>query len=445
MIEATLLARPSTARSGMAPPSVLLPRILLALGLAVLAILGPFGKDAAAQNMKIAAIVNSDAVTEFDIAARTRLVAGTSGLPYNASTRARLRPQILRSLIDERLQLQEARRLGIQVSDAAVKGAVANIERQNRIPAGTLLRRLKGGGIDTNTFLEQMRAGLAWVEAVRRRLGPAVSVSDDQIDAEMVRLRANAGKPEYLLAEIVLAVDSPGEDQAVRKRASQLMAEIRRGASFSAIAQEFSETASASSGGNIGWVTESLLSPEMASAVRRGGKGRLIGPIRSGNGYTIALIRDRRVVGGANAKKRPPRVRLAQIALPLAKDAPADTVAETERVLREASADANNCAAMGRLARRLSSPAAVDLGWRETRSLDKKIRDAIAPLQVNQGSAPIRQPDGMLVLMICERDDGGVGASRAEVAERLQRQRIDRLAQRYLRDLRRSAFIDIKG
>ena len=351
---------------------------------------------------------------------------------------------MLRSLIDERLQLQEAARLGIQVSDEAVEGAVRGIEQQNRIPAGTLLRRLRGAGISTETFLEQMRAGLAWVEAVRRRLGANAQVSEDQIDAELARLQANAGKPEYLLAEIVLAVDAPSEDQAVRRRASQLMAEVRRGARFSGIASEFSEAASASAGGDIGWVTESLLAPQVSDAVRGAGKGRLVGPIRTANGYSIILVRDRRVVGGGATQNRPPRVRLAQIALPLARNADADTVAETRRVLSEAAEGAADCAAMERFARTLDSPAPVDLGWREPAQLDRELRNAVSPLGVNQASQPLRVGESMLILMVCEKDAGGPGFSRIEVADRLQRERIDRLAQRYLRDLRRSAFIDIK-
>ena len=161
------------------------------------------------------AVVNDEVISAQDLNERLQLVTLTSGITDSEQARARLAPQVLRSLIEETLQLQEAERLGITVEDAEIQQALANIAERNRMTVETMQRFFEQNGIDLATLLEQVRAQIAWVKVVNRQIVPRVTVTVDQLEMAVEDARRNEGEPEYLLSEIVLPVDSPAQAQTV--------------------------------------------------------------------------------------------------------------------------------------------------------------------------------------------------------------------------------------
>lgn len=411
----------------------------LLAGLVAVAVAAP----AAAQDLSVAAVVNDDAISVLDLENRMRLVVGTSRLPNNASTRQRLQGQVLQNLIDERLQLQEARRLNATVTEEEVQSAISQIEAQNNIPAGTLLSRLRRAGIPEDTLLDRLRAQIAWIKVVRARLGSDLRITEQQVDAELARLRANAGKPEYLIATLFLAVDNPSQDSQVRAQAERLRREIRGGADFTAIAREFSDSATAVGGGDLGWIPATQLEPAMESAVRGSRPGQIVGPVRTATGYHLIQVRGRRIAPEVPAA--PATVSVAELFLPLPSNPSQDAIGEAERILRESSEDMQDCRDVARLAQQLRSPRPADLGTFPVGREPQRVRQAISGLAENQPSGIVRSGDGVSVFMVCNRTAStGEAAARSAVRERLTRERIDQLAQRYLQDLRRTSFIDIR-
>ena len=91
-------------------------RSIGAVSIAWLLLLSPITKTAAQDVLRIAAIVNDEIVSGYDVEQRIQLIVVSSRLPDNSETRRRLRNRVLRSLVDERLQLQEANRLNVKVS-----------------------------------------------------------------------------------------------------------------------------------------------------------------------------------------------------------------------------------------------------------------------------------------------------------------------------------------
>src|SRR5690606_19209578 len=124
--------------------------LLLAVLLAVLGLGQPASAQegqGGGQTLRIVAVVNDDIVTEFDVAMRMQLIIRSSGLPDTMETRNRLASQVLRQLIDERLQMQEAARRGVQVTPDEMARALAQIERENNIPEGQLENAARQVGI----------------------------------------------------------------------------------------------------------------------------------------------------------------------------------------------------------------------------------------------------------------------------------------------------------
>src|SRR5882672_9152789 len=131
-------------------------RLLLAL--AVLPALLTVGVAVSAQETRIAAVVNDEVISIADLAARIRLVFASSNIPDTPETRQRVTRQVVRILIDEKLEMQEAKRLNITVSDDEAAKAFTNIEAQNKLPKGGLDAMLSARGIPRSTLIDQLTA-----------------------------------------------------------------------------------------------------------------------------------------------------------------------------------------------------------------------------------------------------------------------------------------------
>jgi len=185
---ALLLAQPAASRAVTPPPSP------------------------TAQAMRIVAVVNGDVVSNADVDNRTRLFALSTGLPMTQDVLDRLKQQITRQLIDEKLRMQEAQRRHIVIADKSIADAIHDIETRNNLPAGALRQKLNAGGAGYRTLIDQIRTQLGWTQVLREQLGDQIKVTDAEV-AEQQRLQAQmVGKPEYRVGEIFIPVNDPAAD-----------------------------------------------------------------------------------------------------------------------------------------------------------------------------------------------------------------------------------------
>ncbi len=264
---------------------VLLPLILL-----------PAGRASGQESIGIAAVVNNEAISIPDLVARIDVAIVASRLRASEDLRRQLAPQVLRSLVDERLKVQEAERFGVTVTDAEMANARRSVEQRNGIAAGELDEFLQRQGLNVATVTDQLRAEILWSKLVRGRLGAAVSVGEGEIDEALAQLEANRGRPEFRVAEIFLAVESREQENEVRAAAESLFEQLKAGAKFDQIASQFSQSATAAVGGDIGWVLEGELPGEIEAVLARMQPGRIAPPVRTFDGYSIVLLIDRRTV-----------------------------------------------------------------------------------------------------------------------------------------------------
>lgn len=397
-----------------------------------------YGQDV----LRIAAVVNDDVISVYDLTARTRLAIVSSGLEDTPEIQRRLAPQVLRSLIDEKLQLQEARRLNITISKDEIAEAIGRIEQENKVSAGSFDDFLVRSGIELSTVVSQIRAGIAWAKVIGREMGPAVQIGPDEIDETLARMEARQDLSQNHVLEIFFAVDSPDQEEDIQRMAERLIEQVRKGASFTALAQQFSQSATAAVSGDMGWIQQGQLGDELDAVLNEMQPGEVSEPIRTVSGYHILMLADRRAT--MTIDEEDTIVSLQEVFLSVAPDAGPDNLASMIDLANIIHETVSGCEDMKAVRAEIGE---ASLGLPDkvaVRDLAPKLRKVALSLELNQPSKPVILDNGVLVIMVCERDEPTGLPSREEIEESLTRQRVDMLAQRYMRDLRRAAFLDLR-
>ena len=157
----------------------------------------------------IAAIVNDQIISSYDLEQRVRLVMVSSGIPNTPDNVARIRGQVLRALVDEYLQRQEAQRLNISVTQEEMDAALARIAQRSNMTIEQIEKFLQEGGVSRSALEAQIRSDIAWNRVVQQQFGGLVTVGQNEVDEVLRRLEEEADQPRYLVSEILITFDGP--------------------------------------------------------------------------------------------------------------------------------------------------------------------------------------------------------------------------------------------
>ena len=406
------------------------------------ALVASMAVPAGAQDVqRIAAVVNEEVISIFDVQQRTQIVISSSGLPNTAETQRRIAPQVLRGLIDEALQTQESERLNVRVSQREIDDAITRIEQTNNIPAGRFEDFLRRRGVSVEAAISQIRANISWQKLLSRTVVPTIEIGDEDIDAVIARIEATRGVEEYRVGEILLPIDNPSEAGEIRDLANRLVQQIRRGADFRAVARQFSKSATAATGGDVGWIQPGELENVIDQAITGLEVGDVSEPLDTTDGIQIVTVSDRRTNAAPDEAAR--IVRLRQMLLLLDSDAPQAEVDATLDRARTLTAEVSGCVNFAALAEENGTPQPSEPAQFQLNDLNPQLRELASSLPIGEASAPLRQPAGVQIVMVCERQQN-LGPDREQIRQTLLRERVDMLSRRYLRDLRRAAFVDLR-
>jgi peptidyl-prolyl cis-trans isomerase SurA len=401
-------------------------------------------QQASAQDsQRIVAIVNDEIISGFDLSSRIDLIILSSQLPKTAEVRKRIQAQVLRGLIDDKLRLQEARRLKLNVNEQEFLRAVQRIEKNNRMKPGGMTDLLKQNNIDRVTFNTQIEARLLWQKIVRRQVRGSVNISAGAIDKAIARMSANKGKPEFLVSEIYIPFEPGKPLDQTRQLGERLYKQIGQGANFEALARAFSQSATAAGGGSLGWIREDQMDKELSEVLVKMSRGTVSKPIKGLDGFYILVVRDRRVSAGL--PQADVSVDLQQVFLDLPKGARKETETAQLALAKTVAGSAESCGKLEKLGKELGSSRSGKLNNIKLSNLPANIRGAVEKLKPGQASQPIKAGGGIVVLMMCaRRGDLGDEQVRKNVEFLLLQERASLVARRMLRDLRRAAFVDIR-
>ena len=393
---------------------------------------------------KPTAIVNGDIITRTDVEQRLALIlAANANAQLPAEEVERLRTQILRNLIDEVLQIQEAKGNKIDVTRQEVNESYERVARNFKRTPEQMGAYLKEIGSSETSLKRQIEGELAWNRLLRRRIQPFVNVGQEEVQGIISRLNAAKGATEVRVGEIFLAA-TPETSGEVSANLRRIMQQIQQGGSFTAYARQFSEASTAAVGGDLGWVRPEQLPDTLAATARDLGVGQLAGPIQVPGGFSVLFMIDKRQV--LTADPRDAVLALRQLSVSFPPGTTREAASEKATQFAAATRGIAGCGSAQKVAEQLGAEM-VDNDQVKIRDLPAQLQDMMIALQVGQASPPFGSPsEGVRVLVVCGRDDPQVaeGPNPETIMAQLEEQRVNMRARRYLRDLRRDAVVDYR-
>ncbi|NBS23543.1 MAG: peptidylprolyl isomerase [Altererythrobacter sp.] len=389
------------------------------------------------------AIVNGHVITGTDIDQRVALVVSASNNQLSEEELARLRMQVLRNLIDETLQIQAARSQEIEVTQAEVTDRYNTLAVQNfGQETGAMDEYLISIGSSPASLKRQIEGELAWSNLLRRNIAPFVNVSEEEVNELLKRMEESRGTEEFRLAEIFLAA-TPENRNAVLENGQQITQQLRQGGSFQGYARQFSQASTAATGGDLGWLRlAQLRSTQLEAIVNEMQPGQLVGPVEIPGGFWIVYLVDKRQV--LMADPRDAVLSLKQISISFEPGISEELAAQQVQAFSTGVQNMRGCGDADAVAGSLGASVVTNDQIR-ARSLPEQLQNIVLNLQVGQPTPPFGSiEEGVRVLMLCGRDDPEVvgGPSFDDMMNQLEDERVNKRAQRYLRDLRNDAYID---
>jgi peptidyl-prolyl cis-trans isomerase SurA len=392
---------------------------------------------------KATAIVNGFIVTDTDVDHRLNLVLAANGQAVSAQEKDQLRLQVLRNLIDETLEIQEAKSNDITVPSADIDQTFARVAGQFKQTPQQFADFLKVKGSSVGSMKRQIEGELAWQRVLGRKVEPFVNVGDDEVKGVIARLNASKGAKEYHVGEIFLSA-TPATDEQVHANVERIFDQLKKGGSFVAYARQYSEASTAAVGGDLGWVRAEQLPQSIGQALGEMQAGQISPPIPVPGGYSLIELSDTRQV--LTADPRDALLSLKQMTLTFPAGTTKDTASSRVAGFAEATQKMAGCGAAKDVAARFNADV-VENDDIKIRDLPPVLQQQISSMSIGQSTTPFGSvEEGVRVLVLCGRDDPeeAHAPSFDAVYNQMQQERIDLRARRYLRDLRRDAVIEYR-
>ncbi|WP_020184218.1 MULTISPECIES: peptidylprolyl isomerase [Methylotenera] len=397
---------------------------------------------------RIIAIVDQGVITEQELDNRIKSVSaqlekqGTPLPPQEV-----LEKQILERLIVDSLQLQLAAQTGLKVDDTMLDKTIERIATQNKMDVPEFKDALEKDGITMRQFREDIRNEITISRLRERDVDNKLTVSDGEID-NYLTTQANRGddQDEFEISHILVRTpeDSTPEDlNKARAKTDEILKELADGKDFAQVSASFSDTPNALEGGQMGWKSGTQLPALFLEVLKPMQVGEVSKPIRSGNGFHILKLTNRR--GGASSlvidqtHARHILIKLTEVVSEKDGKQKMDTIKERldngvkfEEMARQYSEDgsANN---------------GGDLGWVNPGDTVPQFEKTMNELGIGEISEPIRSPFGWHIIQVLERrkQDMSKEAARLKARQEIRARKSEEAYQDWVRELRDRAFVEL--
>jgi peptidyl-prolyl cis-trans isomerase SurA len=406
----------------------------------------------------IAAMVNDESISDYEVRQRVALYLATSGLLNQKLTEqqmTRIRGQILDTLEAEKVQLQEARKKKITVSPVEVDKRINGMMEENHFSITQLRTTLNAAGASEDALRAQITASIAWQKAVQDEYGDRVNVTPEMIDTEMARYADGASRTHYHVMEIFVPVDNPEQEAKVKKDVEEIVNQLHQNAPFPMVARQFSQHPTAASGGDMGWVHEGQLAPELNAALQKMEINAISAPIRSTGGYYVLGLRERQEGLGTKISTAPTgpvgptgTLPLARLLFPVNPRAPKAELDQIMGVATQIGERYGDCETLEKMHDKMPGSVFMKLGDTKLADLSPQIQKALSTTHPGEAATPFSSEAGIELIARCDKKmvekTAYVMPTRQQVEDQLFQNQISALARRYLRDLKRDSNIQVR-
>lgn len=397
---------------------------------------------------RVAAIVNTGVVLKSEM---TRLIKdikqqsalNNQSLPSDKT----LRTQIMDKLINTELLLQIGERMGVRISDAQLDQTINNIARENNLSLEQFRQTIIDTSGDYETYREDIRNEIITNEVKRSNVGRRIFVSPQEVENLLGLMKEQTNNNvEYHLGHILIAFpDDPNQEQITteKKRATQVIELLNNGSDFTKIAIASSGDENALKGGDMGWKGINEMPTLFSELVDGKDKGSVLGPIRTGLGFSIVKILDIRgkeIVEIEEVESRhiliKPSVIMSEV----------KAEATLQRFLDQIAAGEADFA---ELAKEFSEgPTSVrggDLGWSDPKNYDPAFGKALAGLKIDEYSKPFRSSFGWHITQLTGRrmQDTTAQSNSIKAQNIIYNRKFGMESARWMKETRDEAFIEI--
>ena len=430
----------------MRNPAVMMKSVLISLILLVPAL------QVTAQEIpldSVAVIVDEGVVLESEIAelvttVKRNAIANDQSLP---SDRA-LRTQAIERLILNNLQMQMAERMGIRISDPQLDQTIANIAQGEGMTVDQLRAQVTREGLTYEVYRESVRKELITGEVTRANVRRRIYITPQEIDT-LMELMAQQGdqQAEYQLGHILIGFPPQPTDDDIteaKDRAERVLKLLENGSDFAKIAIASSSGSEALEGGNMGWMNINSMPTLFAEAIQSKRKDEMVGPIRSGAGFHILKVIDTRGIEVVEIEEVNARHILIEPSIILSEEKAQQMLLEFKQQVIDGEAE------FADLAKEHSKdPGSAlrggELGFQDPNVYVPEFRDALALLEPDEFSEPVRSVHGWHLIQMIERriDDATEKRKQDRAYQLIFNRKFSEETDSWLREMRDGAYIEV--
>jgi peptidyl-prolyl cis-trans isomerase SurA len=402
-----------------------LRHLAIAIVACLAAAAAPVAAPAQSNPFRPVVIVNDKAVTAWEIDQRARLLTlfQPSGDPEEEARAA---------LIDERLQLGAAERLGIRPSPEAVEAGMEEFAGRTDLPLEQFVQALAQEGVAEETFRDFVRAGVAWREVVRTRFGPRAQVTEAEVDRALA-LTSRQGGAEALISEIIIPARTPEEQARAQRIAEDISETVGSFGAFAAAARRYSAADTRAAGGRVSNPVQlGELPPPLRTQILTLAPGEVSDPISISNAVAVFQLRELRETRLGEAENV--SLEYARYLIP---GAGGDAAARAARI----RARVDTCDDLYGV--NLDQPdERLAIETLAAGEIAPDVAIELAKLDEGEVSTALRRGDTLVFLMLCGRTEIREGeVDRGAVRRQLIDQRLAAYADGFLAELRADAII----
>ena len=401
---------------------------------------------------RIAIVVDEDVIMQSELEERFEAVRSQISSQKNARMPSDdvLKKQIEEQMIIESLQLQRAERAGIRISDEEINNTLAQIAKENNLSLNEFKEALTVDGISWSGMRSRVSRELKINRLQQGTMRRRIQVSDQEIKNFLSsELGSNLTADQYRLGHILIPIpENPSNNdlKTASSQANSIFAKIEEGDDFRALALEFSSGQNSLEGGDLGWRKAAQLPTIFSDLVDNMGIGETRSPIRSGRGFHILKLFNKRGASteGKIAQTRvrhvlvqPNEIRSENEANDLALSLRTEVVEgrDFEEIAKLYSDDPGSALSGG------------DLGWSRKGIFVPEFEKIMADSEINELSSVFKTVHGYHFLEVTGRriEDFSERYRMSQAENFLRNQRFDQELSNWLREIREDAFIESKN